>query len=407
MAWNEPGKDSKKPDPWSGQQKKDGPPDLDELLRKLQQQFIKVFKKLGINLKSGAPSNIPGSHNIAAYSILFIVLLLIWIIPGFFIVQPAEKAIVLCLGKYHETLDSGLHWIPPLIESNYIVNVQEVASLPYQGEMLTQNENIVSIALTVQYRIDDPQAYLFNVQDPQTSLEQATGSALRQVIGNTSLDNILTSGQAAVIDQVKKQLINTLDKYHTGIEVMDINLQSAKPPEEVTSAFDDAIKAKEDEQRYSNQAMAYSNQQIALAQGNANQILANATAYAKQVILAAQGATAQYLALLPQYQSAPQVTHARLYLDALQNVYSHTTKILMEPANNSVIYLPWDKLINQSQEISQNSAPVIPNTTTTSINPITPSSSYNTPDADNSYPNGRLDRSSQPDRESYPSQGDS
>ncbi len=405
MAWNEPGKDSKKPDPWSGQQKKDGPPDLDELLRKLQQQIIKILKKIGINLKNGTPSNVPGAfgtHNIAVYGVLSVILLLIWIIPGFFIVQPAEKAIILCLGKYHETLDSGLHWIPPLIESSYIVNVQEVASLPYQGEMLTQNENIVSIALTVQYRIDDPQAYLFNVQDPQTSLEQATGSALRQVIGNTPLDNILTSGQAAVIDQVKKQLITTLDIYHTGIEVMDINLQSAKPPEEVIDAFDDAIKAKEDEQRYSNQAMSYSNQQIALAQGNANQILTNANAYAKQVIFAAQGATAQYLALLPQYQSAPQVTHARLYLDALQNVYTHTTKVLMEPTNNSVIYLPWDKLINQSQDSSSNTASATQDTNALT-NPVPPG--YSTPN--NSYPNGRLDRGSQPDRESYPSQGDS
>ena len=123
------------------------------MLRKLQQQFIKLLKKIGINLKTNTPSPISGSHNVALYSILFVILLLIWIIPGFFIVQPAEKAIILCLGKYYETLDSGLHWIPPLIESSYIVNVQEVATLPYQAEMLTQNENIVSIALTVQYRI--------------------------------------------------------------------------------------------------------------------------------------------------------------------------------------------------------------------------------------------------------------
>lgn len=403
MAWNEPGKESKKPDPWGGQQKKEGPPDLDELLRKLQQQFVKLFKKIGINFKTVASPNAPGSHSVAIYSILFVILLLIWIIPGFFIVQPAEKAIILCFGKYYETLDSGVHWILPLVESSNIVNVQEIATLPYQAEMLTQDENIVSIALTVQYRIDDPQAYLFNVQDPQTTLEEATGSALRQVIGNTSLDNILTSGQAAVVNQVKLQLINTLSKYKTGIDIMDINIQSARPPDQVTDAFDQAIKAREDAQRFSNQAMAYSNEQTASAQGTANQILADANAYKQKVIYAARGATAQYLALLPEYQSSPQVTRERLYIDTMQNVYSNTTKILVEPTNNSVLYLPWDKLINQTSATAPTAA--APQQTTIPFNPVSTSSSDSS--QDNNYPSGRLDRSSQPDRDSYPTQGGS
>jgi membrane protease subunit HflK len=405
MAWNEPGKDSKKPDPWSGQPKKEGPPDLDELLRKLQQQFIKLFKKLGINLKGGAPSNLNGisgpHNNIALYSILCIILLLMWIIPGFFVVQPAEKAIVLCFGKYYETLDSGLHWIPPLIQSSSIVNVQEVATLPYQAEMLTQDKNIVSVSLSVQYRIADPKAYLFNVQNPIQSLQEATGSSLRQVIGNSQLDEILTSGQELVRDQAKQQLEDTLDKYQTGIQIMDVNLQSAKPPEEVTPAFDDAIKAREDAQRFSNQAMSYSNEQIALALGNAKQILTNANAYKQKVILNAQGATAQYLALLPEYQSSQQVTRARLYLDTMQNVYSTTTKILVEPSNGSVIYLPLDKLVNQSQNMTSS----ILNTpqSTLPITPVTTSSNNSQSD----YYNDRNDRNSQPDRTSYPIQGDS
>ncbi len=406
MAWNEPGKDSKKPDPWGsgGQQKKDGPPDLDVLLKKFQQKIIAFLKKIGITFKSSTGPQAPGQHNVALYSILIVILLLIWVIPGFFIVQPAEKAIILSFGKYDKTLDSGVHWILPLVQSSYIVNVQEIATLPYQAQMLTKDENIVSVALTVQYRIDDPRAYLFNVQDPQTTLEGATGSALRQIIGNTPLDDILTSGQAVMIEHVKQQVINTMAKYQTGIEVMDVNLQSAKPPEEVTAAFDDAIQAKEDAQRYSNQAMAYSNEQIALAQGNAKQILAAANAYKQKVILAAQGATAQYLALLPQYQLAPQVTRDRLYLDTLQSVYANTTKILIEPSNNSVIYLPWDKLINQNQ--SQPSTTQIPLAATNTL-PANPVSTSSDNSQDNTYLNDRLDRSTQPDRDGYPTQGDS
>lgn len=343
MAWNEP-KNSGNKNPWGNG---GDMPDLEAWLKKIQSKI------------SNTKLNEPGEpdKNIFRWVIIGIILIvIIYIISGFYIVEPQEEAVVLQFGKYHKTVMPGPHWIPRFISSAIVINVQGIQNYSYHANMLTKDENIVDVSIAVQYRIRKPEAYLFNVNNPIISLQQATASALRQVIGNTPLDSILTSGRAEISAAVKAQLINLLTRYQTGIEVTQVALQPAKAPEAVKDAFDDAIKAQEDEERYINQAQAYRMQVIPEANGQQDRILANADAYKKQVVLNAQGETARYLALLPQYLQNPVVTRERLYLGALQTVMSHTTKIYIDQnkGNSTLFYLPIDKLLAEKDKVSMN-----------------------------------------------------
>lgn len=376
MAWNEPGKSNK---PENSSRKPDTPPDLDEVLKNLQRKLKGLFGQKKTAFSPAGPSaSSPKSSQMMGPIFIFVavVFILIWFFSGFFVVAPAEKAAILRFGKYVKTDEPGLHWIPPFISSRYIVNVQQVLTYPYQAEMLIQDENIVSVGLVVKYRINNLQDYLFNVANPNESLQQATASALRQVIGQTKLDDVLTSGLEKVGQETQEVLEKTLERYHAGLVVTDVNMQFAKPPEEITAAFDDAIKAREDKPRFEKQAEAYANQIVPVAQGNASRLIAEANAYKQQVVLNAQGATAQFLALLPQYQQSPEVTRERMYLDTLQSVLGNTPKVLMDtPQSNNMMYLPLDKLIKKSevsstvvdQNQNQNQNIVSPNNNATQI----------------------------------------
>ena len=366
MAWNEPGSNggtggssnnshkSSSPPP----KKPDTPPDLDEVLRELHKKFNQFLgRKKVVTLSSKSPDTLPG-HIIINIGIFIIIAL--WVLSGFFIVSPPEKAAVLLFGKYIGTDNPGLHWIPSLFESKYVVNVQQVLTYPYQAEMLTQDENIVSVDLVVKYRIDNLQDYLFNVSDPNESLQQATASALRQVIGQTNLDSVLTSGREVVREETTQVLEKTLDRYHSGLLVTGVSLQSAKPPEEVTAAFDDAIKAREDAKRFKNQALTYANRIVPNAQGNASRLIAEANGYKQQVILQATAATAYYLALLPEYVAAPAVMRERMYLDTMQSVLTHSTNVIVSSGqNNNLVYLPLDKLMSSKSDVSVPEKPVM------------------------------------------------
>ncbi len=260
---------------------------------------------------------------------------------------------VLRFGRYVKTVTPGPHWIPPVIEKRFTVNVQKISQLPYQAEMLTQDENIVSVALTVLYRIEDPNKFLFNVVNPMVTLQQATSSALRQVVGQMTLNTVLTTGRQELRDKVAKQLDKTLAIYQTGIDVTDVTLQPAKPPEAVTHAFDDAIKAREDEQRYINQAKAYARKVESIVKGQTARLTQSANAYKQEVVLRSRGATARYLALLKPYQRAPEVTRKRLYLDTMALVLSHTTNIIMDTSNNNIMYLPLNEILRNQRQTKQ------------------------------------------------------
>lgn len=381
MAWNEPGDSKNDKDPWTGKPKQQGgPPDLDAILRNLRKKFNQLLNKK--NEGGDSPASRPGKLGNVGLGTIALLILLAWGFWGIFIVHPAEKAVILRFGKYVTTVGPGPHWIPRLIETAYPINEQRISTYSYSAEMLTKDQNIVSVAVAVQYRINNVRAYLFNVVNPNESLQQATASALRQVIGRTNLEQVLTSGREQIRQQVQEQLAATITKYQTGLIITDIAMQPAKAPDEVKSAFDDAIKAQEDEQRFENQAQAYAMQVIPTAKGQAQRLIAEAKGYQQQTVFRAQAETAPFLALLPQYQKYPVVTRERLYLEAIQSVLTNSSKILVDANGNNMFYLPLDQILRQ-----QNKAVSAPPLVTSSAAATPAATPEEGPGPITSYPN--------------------
>lgn len=338
MSWNEPENrdDRGKKDPW-GRKNDEMPPNIDEALKQLHQKLRGMF---GGRQRTGSTTGPKWNMGLIGG-----VVLAIYIASGIYIVQPAEEAVVLRFGCFQRTESSGLHWIMPLVETKKIVNVQEVKTLDISGQMLTKDENIVSAQIAVQYRIAEPQKYLFNVVEPEQTLQQVSESALRSVVGESTLNEVLTIGRSEIGVKIRTQAQRNLNNYGTGIEISDLAMQQTKAPEEVKAAFDDAIRAQQDEERSVNEAEAYARKIIPIAEGQAKRVFEEANAYRQKVIMQAQGKTAQFSQLLPEYQRAPRVTRDRMYIDTLQEVYTKTPKILVDVnGGNNVIYLPVDKL---------------------------------------------------------------
>jgi membrane protease subunit HflK len=338
MGWN--GKEPDK-DRWNG---KNQPPDLDEALKNLQKKLRKIFGNGSSTSKR--TNNSPDKPGKFLFIMLGLIIFILWALSGIFIVDPAERAAILRFGKYKETVGPGPHWIPRFIESKVVMNVDRVSDYSYSAQMLTKDENLVSVSLAVQYRINDLEAYLFNVADPQESLKQATSSALRQVVGTTTLDQIITEGREAWGSSVQDTLIKILDSYKTGIVIVNVAPQPARAPENVQDAFDDAIKAQEDEKRFKEQAFAYKARVVPIAEGNAKRISAEAKAFAEQVVLKAKGEVAEFLAILPEFNLSPAVTSERMYLDTMQQVFTQSSKIVVDSKAGNVLYLPLDKISN-------------------------------------------------------------
>ncbi|MFJ1269025.1 FtsH protease activity modulator HflK [Legionella lytica] len=345
MGWNEPDKGK---DPWKG---KNQPPDLDEALKRLHDKLKKMF--FGTAGKSGTEPPKTSSSNTSLIAIMVAVsAFILWALAGIFIVDPAEQAVILRFGKYVETVGPGPHWIPRLISSKVVMNVDRLLDYSYSAQMLTSDENLVSVSLAVQYRIGDLQQYLFNVANPEESLQQATSSALRQVVGTTTLDQIITEGREIWGNQVHETLTKTLEMYKTGIVIVNVSPQPARAPESVQDAFDDAIKAQEDEKRFKEQALAYAAKVVPIAEGNASRIKQEAEAFSKQVVLQAQGEVAEFLALLPQYILTPDITAQRMYLETMQMVLTKSSKIIVDSKAGNLLYLPLDKLAKSQPENS-------------------------------------------------------
>lgn len=351
MGWDGP-EQGKTPRGSNGQE----PPDLEEVLKRLQRQFKQKLSggKRGPGKGSTTRTRtkkIDGADGGPFTFVFFgILILILWLLSGIFIVDPAEQAVILRFGRYTETVGSGPHWIPRFIESKVVMNVDRVSDYSYTAQMLTRDENLVSVALVVQYRIEDLHAYLFNVADPIESLEQATSSALRQVIGTTKLDEIITEGREIWGGQVQESLVAILDSYKTGIKIVNVSPQPARAPENVQDAFDDAIKAQEDEKRFKEQARAYEARVVPIAEGNAKRILAESKASAEQVVLKAKGNVAEFLALLPEYVRTPKVTGKRLYLESIERVLNQSTTIVVDNKSGNLLYLPLDKLANAGEK---------------------------------------------------------
>ena len=343
MSWNQPSNQQRPDD--AGQSPRDEPPDLEAVLRKIKQSFLGLFSHGKKGRQPDTQTGEQGPGGTAIVSLVLAGFVILWALSGIFIVGAAENAVILRFGRYTQTLGPGMHWVPRFIESAYKINTQEIAEFPYQSEMLTKDENIVDVALVVQYRVGNPKDFLLKVDNPRQSLQEATASTLRQVIGSQTLDAVLTSQRAHIRQVVEQQLSTLMKNYQTGLVVTDVTLQPAKPPEAVTAAFNDAIKAREDEQRFISKAQAYANRVEPIAQGQAQRLLQEAGAYKSQVVLAAKGDIAGYLALLPTYEHAPIVTRERLYLDTIEKVLQHSTKVLVDvKGSNNILYLPLDKL---------------------------------------------------------------
>lgn len=338
MAWNEPGNQNKQ-DPW-GRKNNDGPPDLDEALRKLMSRISALFG--GRSPRSGS-----GDAGFTGVALVVIAALLIWSISGFYTIQEAQRGVVKRFGAYHETVSSGMHWAPRFIDSVTPVDVNKVYSKRINGQMLTMDENIAEVELGVQYRVSDPVKYLFNVATPDRTLEHAAESALRLVVGQSTMDDLLTGGREQVRMRSEEEMNKILEPYQTGLIVTEVTLQVAKAPDAVQAAFDDAIKAREDEETTITEARAYASKQEPTAQGRAERVLQEAQAYKQEVVAKATGEVARFLKLLPEYEAAPEVTRKRLYLDAMQEVLSRSSKVLIDgDAGNNVMYLPLDKMLN-------------------------------------------------------------
>lgn len=342
MAWNEPGRGGN--DPWGdkggGRKGGDGPPDLDELIRNLQRRFSGLF---GGGRRGGSPGN---SSSVV---LIFGLLAGAWLFSGFYQVDAAEVGVVTRFGDFQKTAPPGLHWhLPWPIEKVQKVDVAEIARFPYQTMMLTRDENIITVDVTVQYRRADPVAYLFNVRNPDQTLADVTESAIREVVGKNTLDFVLGEGRAEVSQRTKALVQSTLTAYGTGIEVTSVNLQDANFPPPVQPAVRDAVKAREDRERLELEAQRYANEVLPRARGEAARQLESAQAYKAQVIAEAEGETARFTQLLAEYAQAPGVTRERLYLETMESVLGSTPKVLVTAqGSGNLLYLPLDKLLNR------------------------------------------------------------
>lgn len=310
------------------------------------------MKKLGGGNKKGGSNNT--SPNIPSFNLGKILPIaaviggIIWGASGFYTIKEAERGVTLRFGEFHSTVQPGLNWKPTFIDKVVPVNVEQVRELKTQGAMLTKDENMVKVEMTVQYRVQNPEKYLFSVSNADNSLGQATDSALRYVIGHMTMNDILTTGRAVVRENTWKALNDIIKPYDMGLEVIDVNFQSARPPEEVKDAFDDAIKAQEDEQRYIREAEAYAREKEPIARGDAQRIIEEATAYKDRVVLDAQGEVERLQRLLPEFKAAPDLLKERLYIQTMEKVMANTPKVMLDANNgNNLTVLPLEQLMGK------------------------------------------------------------
>ena len=345
MSWN--GNDNK--DPWG---RNDTPPEIDEVIKKVRQRIESIFGGGSSGDSSG------GGFSLKSLPLILGALVLLWVGAGIYQVEQAERSVVLRLGKFQEIKGPGLRWNPPIIDAWEIVDVVRVRPHRHDALMLTKDENIVDVTVSIQYQIADPQKYVLDIRDADASLVQATESALRHVVGGSIMDDTLTTGRELIAQEVKTRLQRYLNKYNTGLEVVIVNIEDSSPPNQVQEAFDDVIKAREDEVRARNEAETYANGLVPEARGQAQRMLQDAEAYREQVISEAEGDATRFNLLLSEYQKAPDVTRNRLYLDSIQGVMSNSTKVMIDvEGGNNILYLPLDKIAESARGIDNLNIP--------------------------------------------------
>ena len=348
----------------------EGPPDLDEILRKLQQKIAGIFgaRPRPQPTGGGGGMQMPPMGAAVGGGLVFIILLVIavWLASGFYIVEEGRRGVVLRLGKYLETTQPGPRWhIPFPIEAVEVVNVSGVRTVevgyrgnpknkqPQEALMLTDDENIVDVQFAIQYTLKSPEDYLFNNRNPDDNVLQAAETSIREVVGKSKMDFVLSQGRSEVASRVKVLMQQILDRYKTGINITTVNLQNVQAPEQVLAAFEDVVRAGQDRERFKNEGQAYANNVVPNARGVAARLLEEANGYKQTAIATAQGDASRFRQILTEYQKAPAVTRDRMYIEAMQQVYSNTTTVLVDTRQSSpLLYLPFDKLMQQVMQES-------------------------------------------------------
>ncbi|WP_406547578.1 FtsH protease activity modulator HflK [Succinimonas sp.] len=355
MSWNEPSdrgdgsdsgrEDRERRDPWQRDRRPQNDSSDDDGFA-----FITDFWKKLSGGKGGSPFDKKSSSPVKGAMLILLLVVLGIAVTGFYTVREAERSVVLSLGKFEKVEEPGLHWYCPFLQSYKTVDIQMVRSTRSKGSMLTQDENVVNVEMEVQYRIDNPVNYLYQTVNPDDSLNQATDSALRYVIGHTSMDDVLTNGRERVRQATRELLGNIISPYKMGLSIVDVNFLPARAPEEVKAAFDDAIAAQEDEQRFKREAVAYKNEVIPKAEGKARRLLEEAEGYQREVVAKARGDVARFEKILPEYLRSPEVTRRRIYLETMEEVYGSNPKVIINTGSKGaqqLMYLPLEELIKK------------------------------------------------------------
>lgn len=349
MAWNQPGNNGQDNDPWGNKNKKKPSGTSDSFFDKVNDLLNKGSS--GGSGKASLPFNFP-----VLVGGIFFIIVAIWAISGFYTINQSERGVITRFGQVQpDIIQPGLNWRPRLIDNVYYVDTQGTRNFNVQGFMITAGENLVFVEMNVQFRVSNPIKYLFNVTNVEDSLRQAADSALRTEVGSTNMDSILTDGRSILESRTKVELVKTIANYDMGISIVDLNFQSARPPEEVQEAFDDAIKAREDKAREINKAEADKVQLVQQAEGRSARILADANAYRVRVELEAQGDVSRFEMLLPEYKAAPEITKERLYIETMERVFANTSKVLVNDKSGNLLVLPLEQLLKN--KVNNNETP--------------------------------------------------
>ena len=354
MSWNDNGKNGSR-DPWGN---KNDAPDIDEAIKKFKSLIGSFVGGSGGGDSSGSS---PSFKKILPTAL--VVLIVLYSALGIYTVDAQEEAVVLRFGKYSTTKGPGIHWNPPFIDNRFIVNTEKLFTHTTNSSILTKDENIVNVETAVQYKRSNPVFYLLEAASPEDSIAQASESALRHVVGSNSMDNVLTTGREQIAIDVRKRLQERLNAYFTGIEVVTVSIRESRPPEAVREAFDDVVKAREDEVTLRNEAETYANEVVPIARGAAKRAIQDAEGYKAKVIAEAEGEATRFDQLLKEYSKAPDVTRKRLYIDAVQSVMSNSTKVMIDVKDgNNIMMLPLDQVAaasiarsNQNTEVETDS----------------------------------------------------
>lgn len=359
--WGRGSQDGDKQEPRQNGRPNDGPPDLDQLWREFNQRLNRL---LGGRGGRGGDGGMPGDGRGAGISagVIALVILFLWLVSGFFIVQEGQTGIVLTFGKYSHSAQPGFNWRWPYpVQTHEVVNLSQVRTvevgyrsnirnkLARESLMLTDDENIIDIQFAVQYRLKDAASWVFNNRDQEETVKQVAETAIREIVGKSKMDFVLYEGREKVAFDTSALMQQILDRYNTGVMVTNVTMQAVQPPEQVQAAFDDAVKAGQDRERQKNEGQAYANDIVPKARGAASRLLQESEGYRARVVANAEGESSRFSKILAEYQRSPAVTRDRLYLEAMQQIFASTTKIMVDTkSNNSMIYLPLDKLIAQT-----------------------------------------------------------